>query len=117
PEAVFDYIVDPANLAAWQTSNRSVEMLTTGPVGAGSRFRERTKPPGSKEFQQVTEFAEFERPSRLRVHVVEGPQSIDAAWSFERTGGGTTVTFVAAGELRGAIRLLTPLISRLVARQ
>jgi uncharacterized protein YndB with AHSA1/START domain len=114
---VFDYVVDPANLAAWQTSNRSVEMLTEGPVGAGSRFRERTKPPGRKEFQQITEFAEFERPSRLRVRVVEGPQPIDGTWSFEPTGAGTTVTFVAAGELQGPMRLLAPLIGRVVARQ
>jgi uncharacterized protein YndB with AHSA1/START domain len=117
PQVVFDYVVDPSNLAAWQTSNRSVELLTDGPIGAGSRFRERTKPPGRKEFQQITEFAEFERPSRLRVRVVEGPQPIDGTWSFEPTGAGTTVTFVAAGELRGPMRLLAPLIRRVVARQ
>ncbi len=117
PAVVFDYVADPRNLAAWQTSNRSVEMLTEGPVGAGSRFRERIKPPGRKEFQQITEFAEFERPSRLRVRVVEGPHPIDGTWRFMPAGAGTTVRFVADGELRGPIRLLAPLISRIVARQ
>jgi uncharacterized protein YndB with AHSA1/START domain len=46
PDVVFDYVTDPSKLADWQTSNRSVEQLSDGPVGLGSRFRERTKPPG-----------------------------------------------------------------------
>lgn len=116
-EVVFDYLPDPSNLADWQTSNRSVEPLSDGPAGPGSRFRERTKPPGMREFEQITEFAEFERPSRLRVHVVEGPQLIDGTWSFEPAGGGTRVTFVAEGDLRGPMRFLAPVAKRVIARQ
>ena len=37
PEAVFDYLTDPAHLAEWQTSKTSVEPLTEGPVRQGSR--------------------------------------------------------------------------------
>jgi hypothetical protein len=43
---------------------------------------------------------------------VEGPQAIDGTWSFEPAVEGTTVTFVAAGELRAAMRLVEPLIKR-----
>ena len=52
PEAVFDYMTDPANLAAWQTSKTHVEPLTDGPPRLGYQIRERTKPPGGKEFEQ-----------------------------------------------------------------
>jgi uncharacterized protein YndB with AHSA1/START domain len=117
PEVVFDYVTNPSNLRDWQTSNRSVEQLSDGPVGLGSRFRERTKPPGMKEFEQITEFAEFEPPSRVRVHVVEGPQPIDGTWIFERAARGTRVTFVAEGDLRGPTRLLEPVVKRVIARQ
>jgi hypothetical protein len=44
----------------------SVEQLTDGPPGLGTRFRERTKPPGGKEFEQLVEFTEFDRLRRLR---------------------------------------------------
>jgi len=52
PEVVFDYVTNPAKLSSWQTANRSVEPLTSGPPGVGSRFREHTKPPLGNEFEQ-----------------------------------------------------------------
>lgn len=62
PEAVFDYMTDPANLASWQTSKTFVEQLTDGPPGLGARFREGTRPPGGREFEQVRP-----RPDRGRL--------------------------------------------------
>jgi carbon monoxide dehydrogenase subunit G len=117
PEAVFDEMTDPARLASWQTTKTSVEQLTPGPPGLGMRVRERTKPPGGREFEQVVEFTEFDRPRRFTAHIVEGPQPIDGTWTLEPDGGGTRVAFVAEGELRGAWRLLTPVISRAMGRQ
>ena len=118
PEALFDYVTDPSKLKDWQTSKTSVEQLTEGTPGLGTRFRERTKPPRGKEFEQITEFVEFDRPSRLRVHIVEGPQPIDGTWVFEPDHGGSTrVHFVAAGELCGPLRILGPIVKMVIARQ
>ena len=36
PELVFDYMTDPANLAAWQTSKTLVEPLTDGATRLGT---------------------------------------------------------------------------------
>jgi uncharacterized protein YndB with AHSA1/START domain len=116
-EVVFDYLTDPSRLPEWQTSKTSVEQLTDGPPELGTRVRERTKGPGGKEFEQIVEFTEFDRPTRFRAHVVEGPYPIDGTWSLEPDGWKTIVSFVAEGELRGAMRLLQPLAKRLVARQ
>jgi hypothetical protein len=60
----------------------------------------------------VTEFTEFVRPERLRVHVGEGPFPVDGAWSFEPDGSGTRVHFVAEGQLGGAMRLHEPVVRR-----
>jgi carbon monoxide dehydrogenase subunit G len=117
PEAVFDYLTDATTLADWQTSKMSVEQLTPGPPGLGTRVRERTKPPGAKEFEQVVEFTEFERPRRVHVHIVEGPYPVDGTWSFEPEGSGTRVHFVAEGEFSGLMRLLQPITRRVFARQ
>jgi uncharacterized protein YndB with AHSA1/START domain len=118
PEDVFDYVTDPANLAAWQTHKTLVEPLTEGPSRLGTRIRERTKPPGAREFEQIVEFTEFERPSRLHVHIVEGPQPVDGTWTFTPDGDGATeVRCVVAGDLRGPMRLLSPLVARAMARQ
>ncbi|HEY3945648.1 MAG TPA: SRPBCC family protein [Solirubrobacteraceae bacterium] len=117
PDVVFEYVTNPEKLSSWQTAKRSVEQLTEGRPGLGSRFRERTKPPLTKEFEQVTEFTEFDRPRRLHVHIVEGPHPVDGTWTFEPQGEGTLVHFVAEGELSGPIKLLEPVASRVFARQ
>jgi uncharacterized protein YndB with AHSA1/START domain len=117
PEVVFDYLTNPSNLADWQTSKTSVEQLTDGAPRLGTRVRERTKPPGGKEFEQVVEFTEFDRPVRLHAHIVEGPYLVDGTWSFEAEGDGTRVHFVADGELRGVMGVLKPVAKLLMARQ
>jgi uncharacterized protein YndB with AHSA1/START domain len=117
PEVVFDYLTDPSKVAEWQTAKTSVELLTDGPPRLGSRIRERTKPPGGKEFEQIVEFTEFDRPRRFRTHIVEGPYPVDGTWSFEPDRGGTRVHFVAEGPLKGAMRLLGPIATRMIDRQ
>lgn len=117
PEVVFDYLTDPSKLADWQTSKTSVEQLTDGAPRVGTRVRERTKPPGGKEFEQIVEFTEFERPLRVHMHIVEGPYPIDGTWSFEPDGDGTRVRFVAAGEARGVMRVLQPVAKLVIARR
>jgi uncharacterized protein YndB with AHSA1/START domain len=117
PEDVFDYVVDASKLPSWQIHKTSVEPLTGGPPRLGSRCRERTKPPGMKEFEQVVEFSEFERPSRLHVHVVEGPQPVDGTWTFTPDrDGATRVRCVVEGELRGPARFFGPIVKRGIAR-
>jgi uncharacterized protein YndB with AHSA1/START domain len=117
PEAVFDYMTDPSNLAQWQTTKTSVEPLTDGPPRLGTRVRERTKPPGAKEFEQTVEFTEFDRPNRFHVHIIEGPQPIDGTWTLRADGEETIVSFVAEGQLRGLFRFAEPLVKRAMARE
>jgi len=117
PEVVFDYLTTPSNLTAWQTSKTRVEQLTEGPPQRGTRVRERTKPPGGRAFDQIVEFTDFERPARVRIHIVEGPHAIDGIWSLERDGDGTRVHFTAEGVLRGVLRVLERVSKRLIARQ
>jgi uncharacterized protein YndB with AHSA1/START domain len=116
-ESVFDYMTDPANLRDWQTSKTRVEVLSEGEPRQGYRVREWTKPPGAKEFVQIVEFTEFDRPRRLRVHVVEGPYPVDGTWDLRQAGDATRIDFVAEGPLRGPMRLAAPIVTRLMARQ
>ena len=72
---------------------------------------------GRLGFEQVTEFAEFDRPRRVTVHVVEGPYPVDGTWTFAPAAGGTEVRFVAEGELTGLLGRLGPLARMLMSRQ
>lgn len=117
PESVFDYMTNPANLRSWQRSKTRVEVESDGPPGPGFRVREWTKPPGGREFEQLVEFTDFERPNRLVVHVVEGPQPIDGTWVLSPLDGATRVDFVAEGRLDGFMRIIEPLVRRTMDRQ
>jgi uncharacterized protein YndB with AHSA1/START domain len=117
PEAVFDYMTDPANPRDWQTSKTRVEPLTEGQPRQGFRVREWTKPPGGKEFEQVVEFSEFDRPRRLHVHIVDGPYPVDGTWELTAVGTGTSVAFTAEGALRRLLRFAEPIVRRVMDRQ
>ncbi|MBV9684776.1 MAG: SRPBCC family protein [Solirubrobacterales bacterium] len=117
PEAVFDYMTNPENLRDWQTTKTRVQVLSEGPPRAGYRVREWTKVPGRKEFEQVVEFTQFERPRRLHTHIVEGPQPIDGTWALTPMDGATQVHFLAQGALRGVVRFLSPVVRFIVDRQ
>ena len=116
PSEVFAYMVDPANLAAWQPSKIGVEPLTGGPPRQGYRLRERTRI-GLRSWDQVVEFTEFEPGRALSTHIVEGSVPVDGRWTFEDDGaGGARVHFVAWGDLRGPMRLLEPVLRLGIAR-
>jgi carbon monoxide dehydrogenase subunit G len=117
PEVVFDYLTDPARLAEWQTVKTSVEPLTDGPPGVGTRVRERMRGPAGRELEQIVEFTEFDRPRAFGTHIVEGPAPIDGRWTFAPDGDGTQVHFVAEGDLPGPLRLLSPIAARVTRRQ
>jgi ligand-binding SRPBCC domain-containing protein len=116
PGEVFAYMVEPANLASWQTSKVSVEPLTDGPPRQGYRIKERTKI-GLRQWDQVVELSEFDPGRALSTHIVEGPMPVDGRWTMQADDGdGTHVKFVAEGQLTGPMRLLEPLVRRGIAR-
>jgi uncharacterized membrane protein len=59
-ESVFDYLADPRNRPAWQSSLRSVELLSDGPPAIGDRWRDRTAVGLVPEMTTIV----FDRPRR-----------------------------------------------------
>lgn len=112
PEAVFDFMVEPANLAKWQTVKTYVTPLDEGPPRQGYRVKEGTKV-GPRKWDQVVEFTEFERGRVLHVTVIDGPPS-NGRWTLEPDGDGTRVHLDAEMD---APPLIGPLIRIATARQ
>jgi carbon monoxide dehydrogenase subunit G len=112
PEDVFAFMVEPDNLAKWQTVKTYVTPLTEGLPRLGYRVREGTKV-GFREWDQVVEFTEFEPGRAFGVRVIEGPAS-RARWTFQPAGSGTRVHLEADMK---APRVLGTLFKWIVARQ
>jgi uncharacterized protein YndB with AHSA1/START domain len=114
PAEVFDYVSDPERLATWQTN--TVSAVPDGPMRLGTRLREVHRTPGGKELESVVEVAEFEPGRVFALRVVEGTP-VHLRITLDPAEGGTRLRFRAHGQLTGAMRLLQPVIGRVLRRQ
>ena len=96
PEEVFAYLVDVANLPAWQSGVHSAEL--EGEPHAGARIRESRHMLG-RELQTTLEIEEYE-PSRLfTLRALDGPISFSVRHELEPSGGGgTRLTVTGEGD-------------------
>jgi len=113
-DAVFAAAADPHVQLRWDADTlRSVEQLTPGPLGLGSRYRG-----NFKGFGVVTyEFAEFE-PGRRFQHVARIPMGeMRHRFTFESVPAGTRVT--QDGELRPNLvgRVLGPFVMGMLRKR
>ena len=92
PERVFALASDFPNAADHVEAIVRVEMLTDGPVGVGTRFRE-TRVMFKKEASEEMEVVEFEPPSRYVVTADSHGARYRTTFSFEPERGGTRVGF------------------------
>jgi uncharacterized protein YndB with AHSA1/START domain len=112
PSVVFALMVDPQNLAKWQTIKTAVTPLTDGPPRRGYRIRESSRV-GPRRWDQIVEFTEFEPGQVFAVRVVEGPPSA-GRYVMEPGGPGTRVHFEAEFD---APRALAPVLRPVTRRQ
>ena len=112
PEAVFDYLADQGNEIRWNPDCVSMEKLTAGPVGVGTRFRAKWKQGPVVE----TECTRFERPRMWR-YENGGQISVVLTVTLEPTpSGGTTLTSHGEWTPNGWFRLVFPVFIRVMRR-
>jgi len=113
---VFGYVSDPDKLSSWQTNTVSAVQEGDGPLALGTRLREVHRAPGGKELESVVEVSEFEPDRVFALQVVEGTP-VHVRMTFESADGGTQVRFRAYGRLGGAMRMMQPVLGRVLKRQ
>jgi uncharacterized protein YndB with AHSA1/START domain len=113
PDEVFAFVIDPANLSAWQDTEE-VEKLTEGPVRIGTRFREVHAAMGRRRVE-LTEVVECDPGRVFHIRVIEGPP-VDGRWEFTPTrAGGTRVTLTPLAHLPGRARIVNGAMEHVTA--
>lgn len=102
-EACFDVAADFPNAAATVEDIKKIEMLTEGPVGVGTRFRE-TRVMFKREATEEMEVEAFERPQRYVLGADSCGSRFRSELRFESQGAGTNaiMTFQATPRTLGA---------------
>lgn len=112
-ELVFDYVTDVPREPEWNPQLRAVEKLTPGPIGVGTRYRARF---GRGVGLTVIENTAFDRPRSWSA--ISTARSLDTRFQGRVTGvaGGCRLAFRTELAPRGALRVLSPVLRRLMRR-
>jgi ligand-binding SRPBCC domain-containing protein len=76
-EEVWSYISDPRKTPEYSRSAREREILSAGPIGKGTRYRNVDRLLG-RRFEYEAEVIEYDAPTRWVGRVVNGP--VEAEW-------------------------------------
>lgn len=83
PAEVIGFIADPANAPRWMKALEVSELITPGPIGVGSRFRE-VQRAGGQRIETICEIVDFDPERRYAWRSVDDGDA--------RYGGGFTAT-------------------------
>lgn len=122
-EDVFDFVADERNEPRFNSRMSRVELLTPGPVGAGSQFLAESRMMG-RAFDVTVDYTVFERPRLLGSRSRSTPRGrdgrpllIEGGLTFEPVPEGTRMRWSWQVETPGALRLITPLLAWMGRRQ
>jgi len=116
PEDVFDVVADERNEPRYNPRMTSVSMISDPPIGSGTRFAATMKS-RVRTFTMMIEFTDYVRPIRLGSVSTVGAMRTVGALTFEPRGSGTLMRWSWNVELRGVMRLATPVVSWMGRRQ
>ena len=112
PEETFDYLSDLRNELEWNPDMASVEKLTDGPVGVGTRYRAKWR---SAPTSLVVETTAYDRPHSWSAHN-GGPVEVTLTARLVPVAEGTRLETDFDAMPHGPFRLVFPLFVRKLRR-
>ncbi len=115
-EEVAAYACDPLNVPAWYANIRSVDVLTAGPMGPGSRMRFVATFLG-RTIEYTYEVAELVPGERLTMTTASGPFPMTTTYAFEDLStGATRMSLRNHGSPSGFGSVAAPVLRRAMQR-
>jgi hypothetical protein len=115
-DIVFDFVADQTNEPRYNSRMVRAEKVSDAPIGAGTRFRSAVRSAG-RTVEMLIEVTGYERPRSLASATTMRQADIGYLLSFEPVPAGTRMSWSGRVRLKGAWRLLDPLIAAFGRRQ
>jgi uncharacterized protein YndB with AHSA1/START domain len=111
PDEVFEYLADFRSVAEWDPSiTESIHLNSDDPIKVGSLYRVTTHAAGSDVVLEY-ETTELQRPTRIVLHGENDSMISDDVITITADGSGSSVTYEAEIELKGARKLADPVVN------
>jgi uncharacterized protein YndB with AHSA1/START domain len=106
---VFDMVADERNEPRYNPRIACAEKTSQGPVGPGTRFTAQPRGMGATGVMTV-EILDYDRPRRLVTSIRSSYLDVDGTLTFDQADGGTRMRWSWDMRLRGAMRVLSPVV-------
>lgn len=106
---VFVFITNPANMSKWNSAVVSLEQITPGAIGMGTKFKSVGEMMGRRiegEMQVIV----FEPDSKYGFQMNAGPVQVNVTLAFKTVGTGTKLSLNAQGNPGGLFKLAEPVM-------
>lgn len=101
---VFAFVADPNNMSRWNSAVVSLEQVTPGAVGVGTKFKSMGEMMG-RRIEGEMQITAFEPESQCGFQVNAGPMQVNITLSFKAVGTGTKINLNAQGNPGGVFKL------------
>ena len=101
---VFAFVANPNNMSKWNSAVVSLEQVSPGDVGVGTKFKSVGEMMGRRIEGEMQVIA-YEPDTKCGFQVNAGPMKMDLTLSFKTVGTGTKVSLNAQGNPGGIFKL------------
>jgi len=101
---VFAFVADPNNMSKWNSAVVSLEQVTPGDVGVGTKFKSTGEMMG-RRIEGEMEITAYEPDTKCGFQVNAGPMQVNITLSFKTVGTGTKVSLNAQGNPAGFFKI------------
>jgi carbon monoxide dehydrogenase subunit G len=107
---VFAFVADPNNMPKWNAAVVSLQQITPGVVGVGTKFKSAGELMG-RRIEGEMQVTAYEPDTKCGFRVNAGPMQVNLTITLKTVGTGTKVSLNAQGNPAGFFKLAEPVMA------
>ncbi len=107
---VFAFVGDPRNMSKWNSAVVSLQQITPGAVGVGTKFKSVGEMMG-RRIEGEMQVTAYEPDTKCGFQVNAGPMQVNITVTLKTVGTGTKISLNAQGNPAGFFKLAEPVMA------